>query len=99
VADLQVKGAQTVNAPFLKDAYVVYECLIDKIVTTGDHEWVIGDIKACHVDEDLFQKDGLPNFEKLNIPLYLGRSTYVTLDARAKPKQRKIPYENDSEKS
>jgi len=98
-AGMQIEEAETVQAPYLKDAYLTYECTINNMVTTGDHDWVIGDITACHVDEDLFQEDGLPNFEKLNIPLYLGRSTYVTLDAQAKQNQYKKPYEDDSEKS
>ncbi|QHE53011.1 flavin reductase family protein [Pontibacillus sp. HMF3514] len=99
IANLQSKDAETVDAPYLENAYIVYECSINNMVSTGDHEWVIGDIETCRVDEGLFQEDGLPNFEKLNIPLYLGRSTYVTLDAQAKQKQYKKPYEDDSEKS
>ncbi|WP_079479619.1 flavin reductase family protein [Halobacillus salinus] len=66
--------------PLLKGAYLAYECDLKQMVPTGDHEWVVGEIRACHYEENFFAQNGLPDFKKLNIPLYLGRSTYLKLD-------------------
>ncbi len=70
----------TINAPILHDAYVAYECKTVDINTYGDHDWFVGDITQCYRDDDLFLENGLPDFSKLDIPLYLGRSTYAKLD-------------------
>ncbi|MEC5425946.1 flavin reductase family protein [Virgibacillus sp. C22-A2] len=70
----------TISAPILRDAYVAYECKTIDINTYGDHDWVVGEITQCYRDEKMFLKNGLPDFEKLEIPLYLGRSKYAKLD-------------------
>lgn len=62
--------------PILDNAYMAYECEVYDKQSYGDHDWVVGEIKACYRDESLFLDNGLPNFNKLNIPLYLGRSQY-----------------------
>jgi len=69
-----------VDVPILSDAYVAYECQVMNITTYGDHEWIAGEIVQCYQDRDVFLDNGLPDFAKLEIPLYLGRSTYRTLD-------------------
>lgn len=66
--------------PLLDNAYMAYECHVHQTVPTGDHDWVIGNIAGCHYKEEKFLENGLPNFEKLNIPLYLGRSSYIRLN-------------------
>ncbi|MGP4074452.1 flavin reductase family protein [Halobacillus sp. K22] len=66
--------------PLLKDSYLAYECLINQFIPTGDHEWIITRISGCHYKEEFFLEDGLPDLEKLEFPLYLGRSTYLKLD-------------------
>ncbi|UOQ93783.1 flavin reductase family protein [Halobacillus shinanisalinarum] len=68
-----------VGFPLLKRAYLAYECELQQTVPTGDHDWVIGKITACHYDSNLFKENGLPDFSKLHIPLYLGRSSYLKL--------------------
>lgn len=70
----------TIDAPILKDAYVAYECKTMDINSYGDHDWFVGEITQCYLDETLFLESGLPNFDKLEIPLYLGRSAYAKLD-------------------
>lgn len=77
--------------PVLSEAYLAYECEVQQIVPTGDHDWVIGDITSCFYDEKYFGEDGLPNFEQLNIPLYLGRSTYLKLDEKVERKEIRDP--------
>ncbi|RWZ60031.1 flavin reductase [Halobacillus fulvus] len=75
------------GAPLLSSAYLGYECTVDQVVATGDHDWVIGHIEKGFFEEDYFLPNGLPNFEKLHIPLYLGRSTYLKLDQEVKNEQ------------
>ncbi|UOR12267.1 flavin reductase family protein [Halobacillus amylolyticus] len=66
--------------PLLQRAYLAYECEVQQVVPTGDHDWIVGKITACHYDSNLFKGNGLPDFSKLHIPLYLGRSNYLKLD-------------------
>ena len=73
------KGAAT-NAPILKDAYVAYECEVIDRNTYGDHDWFVGNIVRFYRDDEKFLENGLPNFDKLSIPLYLGRSTYTSVE-------------------
>ncbi|UCZ53658.1 flavin reductase family protein [Bacillus shivajii] len=69
-----------VSAPILKDAYVAYECEVIDINTYGDHDWIVGNIRKFHQDKSKFNESGLPDFEKLQLPLYLGRSNYLIAD-------------------
>ncbi|MYL47911.1 flavin oxidoreductase [Halobacillus litoralis] len=77
--------------PLLAHAYLAYECQVHQIVPTGDHDWVIGDIVGCHYKEEKFLENGLPNFEDLNIPLYLGRSSYMRLNEGVEVKEVNDP--------
>ncbi|MBN9653731.1 flavin reductase [Halobacillus sp. GSS1] len=77
--------------PLLERAYLAYECRVHQIVPTGDHDWMIGNIEGCHYKEEKFLENGLPNFEDLNIPLYLGRSSYVSLNDEVEIKEVKDP--------
>lgn len=98
VAKMNICDGETVQAPYLADAYVVYECKVNQFVDTGDHDWVVGSITKCYANTDLFREDGLPDLTKFEIPLYLGRSKYVTLDNKADQFQFTNPY-NSKEKS
>ena len=73
---LETDPGKTINVPILRDAYVVYECQVTDQRSFGDHDWFAGKITACYKDEALFDENGLPNWDKLSIPLYLGRSEY-----------------------
>jgi hypothetical protein len=42
-------------------------------------------------DADRFQVNGLPDWNKLSIPLYLGRSEYLLADKNARFKTIRIP--------
>ncbi|SET27056.1 NADH-FMN oxidoreductase RutF, flavin reductase (DIM6/NTAB) family [Oceanobacillus limi] len=69
-----------IDAPILHDAYVAYECKTIDLNSYGDHDWFVGDIVQFYKDDERFHNNGLPNFEQLEIPLYLGRSKYAKLD-------------------
>ncbi len=73
---------ETIKAPILKDAYVAYECKVMDIQTYGDHDWVVGKITKFYRDDEKFSENGLPDFTKLEIPLYIGRSKYIILDKK-----------------
>ncbi|MEB1807249.1 MAG: flavin reductase family protein [Bacillaceae bacterium] len=68
------------GAPILQDAYIAYECEVMDRNTYGDHDWFVGNIVQFYRDNALFEENGLPNFDKLSIPLYIGRSMYTSVD-------------------
>jgi flavin reductase (DIM6/NTAB) family NADH-FMN oxidoreductase RutF len=57
------------------------------VQTYGDHEWFVGSICQFHRDDSLFMENGLPDFGRLEIPIYLGRSEYAVLDAGVRRKR------------
>lgn len=77
------KGTVT-NSPILNDAYIAYECEVIDCNTYGDHDWFVGKIVQFYRDNDKFLENGLPDFEKLSIPLYIGRSMYTSVDKDSK---------------
>jgi hypothetical protein len=50
----------------------------------------VGRITQFYRDEELFLENGLPDFGRLRIPLYLGRSEYAVLDSGAPHKRHYI---------
>ncbi|WP_277674570.1 flavin reductase family protein [Piscibacillus halophilus] len=78
-----VPGPAT-GSPILQDAYVAYECETIDYHTYGDHDWFVGDIVQFHINQDKFLENGIPDFRKLSIPLYLGRSLYTSIDQNSR---------------
>lgn len=78
---------KTIRAPILHQAYIVYECHTYDIQSYGDHDWVVGKITTSYRDDNLFKENGLPNFNKLQIPLYLGRSQYYIANQTGEVKE------------
>lgn len=78
---IEYEQGLTADLPILTDAYVAYECRVLDVQTYGDHDWFVGTITQFYRDDDLFLENNLPDFHQLQIPLYLGRSTYAVLDA------------------
>ncbi|QKS73163.1 flavin reductase [Paenalkalicoccus suaedae] len=68
------------GAPILTDAYVAYECSTIDVNRYGDHDWFVASMDAFYRNQELFTKDGLPDFTKVTLPLYLGRSKYLHAD-------------------
>jgi len=66
------------SVPILKDAYACYECKLVDHRTYGDHVWVIGEILACHFEEELFTKEQLLDLERVSPVRYLGAEHYTT---------------------
>ncbi|WP_226001296.1 flavin reductase family protein [Paenibacillus sp. BJ-4] len=78
--EIAYEDGVTVDVPILLDAYLAYECKVVDIHTFGDHDWIVGEIKQAYRDDELFLDEGTPEFSKLHIPLYVGRSTYLVAD-------------------
>jgi flavin reductase (DIM6/NTAB) family NADH-FMN oxidoreductase RutF len=74
---IEYEQGKTIKAPILKEAYVAYECKVMDKRTYGDHDWFVGEMTGFYKDEELFADNGLPDWSKLSIPLYLGRSQYL----------------------
>ena len=73
------RGVKT-GVPLLRDAYAASECRIVDHKSLGDHEWIVGEIVAIHMDEEAFTQDQLLNLEVLNPALYMGQDRYVAPD-------------------
>lgn len=91
-AEFKIKYEEGLKAdiPVLSDAYVAYECRTISMTTYGDHEWIAGEIVQGYRDHACFLENGLPDLTKLEIPLYVGRSTYRVLNQHSKEKDH--PY-------
>ncbi|WP_280771329.1 flavin reductase family protein [Salipaludibacillus daqingensis] len=74
------KEGEVTGAPILQSAYVAYECEVIDTNTYGDHDWLVGKITRFHQDKEKFGQDGLPDFNKLQLPLFLGQSKYLIAD-------------------
>jgi flavin reductase (DIM6/NTAB) family NADH-FMN oxidoreductase RutF len=76
--DLEEDQPVKSDVPILRDAYASYECSVMDMRTLGDHAWIIGQILATHVAEDLLKDSGVPDLELVNPALYLGGDTYCS---------------------
>ncbi|WP_019914601.1 flavin reductase family protein [Paenibacillus sp. HW567] len=87
--NIEYDNGINLNVPILKEAYFAYECKVIDSRNYGSHEFVAGEIKTIYKDEDKFiEIDGwtMPDMNKLEIPLYLGRSVYATFNASSEQK-------------
>lgn len=71
------------NVPILRDAYAGYECKLVDNKIYGDHAWVVGEVVAVHLTEDVFTAKGTLDLGKLNPALYLGAELYMTTDRKS----------------
>ncbi|WP_421385393.1 flavin reductase family protein [Bacillus salacetis] len=92
--EMDFERGKSTNAPILKEAYVAYECKTIDVNSYGDHDWFAADITAFYRDDELFNEKGLPDFKKLSIPLYLGRSLYAVMDEAVKIEDHVVKEKN-----
>lgn len=85
--DIAYEQGITADLPILTEAYVAFECRVLDVQSYGDHDWFAAAITQFYRDDELFEENGLPDFQRLEIPLYLGRSEYAVLDATARRKR------------
>ena len=88
--NMKWKSGETITAPILEDAYVAYECEVIDANTYGDHDWFVGNILKFHKDDSKFGEDRLPDFNELQLPLYLGRSKYLIGNSTSLIKEVKL---------
>jgi flavin reductase (DIM6/NTAB) family NADH-FMN oxidoreductase RutF len=67
----------------LREAYAAYECKVVDNRIFGDHAWIIGEIVAVHVADDLFQENGIIDLNLLQPVLYLGADTYCAAQSNS----------------
>ena len=68
-AELDPGEAKNINAPFVKDALLVFECELNQIISFGDHEGagnlILGEIKYINIDDSI-HTDGYVDFGELD---------------------------------
>jgi flavin reductase (DIM6/NTAB) family NADH-FMN oxidoreductase RutF len=81
-AGLEPAEAQTIDAPYVKDALLVFECELNQVISFGDVEGsgnlILGQIKHINIDDDIYE-DGYVNFEKLDPVGRLAGNWYATI--------------------
>ena len=81
-AGLEPAEAQTINAPYVKDALLVFECELNQVISFGDVEGsgnlILGQIKHININDDIYE-DGYVNFEKLDPVGRLAGNWYATI--------------------
>lgn len=73
-------GAAT-GVPILHDAYIAYECRVQQIVATGDHDWVVGEVLALHHRPEAFDERNLVDTTAVRPTVFYGRSLFEALGA------------------
>ena len=69
-----------IDAPILRDAYAAYECAVIESKIFGDHAWIIGEVLAVHVAQELLKGDGVLDLDLIKPALYLGGDKYCSTD-------------------
>jgi flavin reductase (DIM6/NTAB) family NADH-FMN oxidoreductase RutF len=81
-AGLEPAKAEKVNAPYVKDAQLVFECTLNQVISFGDVEGagnlVLGQIINIRIDDDIYD-NGYVDFEKLDPVGRLAGNWYATI--------------------
>jgi len=75
--NIQVEPSKSIASPVLKEAYASYECKLQKIIPTGDHSLIVGEVLNVHYHKGAFRENGLPDLDAVKPNLYLGADTYL----------------------
>lgn len=76
--NVELIPSESIDTPYMKDAYAVYECKKIKQVKTGDHILFVGEIVEIHEKKEFFTEEGLPELKNLKPTFYLGKDHYFT---------------------
>jgi len=77
---LKTSPGKFIESPIISEAYISFECHLKEIRTFGDHDLFVGEVKAVHEDENIFDSSGVLNIKRLRPLLYLGSDMYTTVD-------------------
>jgi flavin reductase (DIM6/NTAB) family NADH-FMN oxidoreductase RutF len=78
---LVTSPGQALDVPILHDAYLAYECRVDVVHTTGDHDFVVGTVVAVHHRPEAFDDRRMQDGVRVPGVVYYGRSTFEALGA------------------
>lgn len=74
--ELSAQPGVALKVPILQQAYLAYECQVEDVHETGDHDWFVGKVVALHHDPAAFNDLKLQNGGHTPGAVYYGRSTY-----------------------
>ena len=72
------------DVPILHDAYLAYECRVEAVHTTGDHDFVVGAVVALHHRPEAFDERRVQDGARVPGVVYYGRSTFEALGSGAR---------------
>lgn len=82
-AEVTPADAHGVNAPYVKEALLVFECQLHQIVNFGDQpgsgNLILGKVSHIHVDDSIYLENGRIDFEKLDPVGRLAGNWYSTI--------------------
>jgi flavin reductase (DIM6/NTAB) family NADH-FMN oxidoreductase RutF len=79
--DLAASPGAVLDVPILHDAYLAYECRLQAVHETGDHDWVVGEVVALHHRPEAFDERRMLDARHVRPTVYYGRSTFEALGA------------------
>ncbi len=82
--ELPTFPAKRIDGVFLEDAYLFFECKMERIIDGfGKHSLIVGFIEAAHVDEDYLRTSEIDDGDQMNsAPLltFLSPSRYASIE-------------------
>ena len=82
------------GVPILEDAYAAYECRLVDDRSYGDHQLLVGEVVAVHVDPEAFNADGTLRLDRVCPVLYLGNELYLSSRGETVQKMDRDVYGN-----
>ncbi len=76
---LATESGVVLDVPVLQDAYLVYECRVEAVHPTGDHDFFVGEVVALHHREDAYDERRLLDTERVRPAVFYGRGVFEAL--------------------
>jgi flavin reductase (DIM6/NTAB) family NADH-FMN oxidoreductase RutF len=85
-AELTPAQAVSIDAPYVAESLLVYECKLERIISFGDEpgagSLILGKVNHIHVDDSIYQEDGRIDFAALDPIGRLAGTWYSTIRDR-----------------
>ena len=78
---LDATSGAVVDVPILTQAYLAYECRLQAVHDTGDHDFMVGKVVAVHHRPEAFDERRLQDSQRVPATIYYGRNRYEALGA------------------
>lgn len=72
ICGVKLKDAEFISTPYIEEGYYSMECSLEDSFTTGDHEFIVGEILYVHKNNE-----SLANYQP---SIYLGKDAFSTVD-------------------